>query len=174
MHEESIAVPALAAVLIGLVARDGGPTILFTQRTADLRAHAGQISFPGGRMEAGDRNPIDTALREAHEEIGLQPAQVEVLGELETYDTVTGFRIHPVVGWIEPPIDLRPDPREVAEVFEVPLAFALDRANHRRDSYSRDGRNRFFYVVPFESRYIWGATAGILVNLAARLEFTAT
>jgi 8-oxo-dGTP pyrophosphatase MutT (NUDIX family) len=158
-----------AAVLIGLVARPDGATVLLTQRTKHLRDHAGQISFPGGRMEPEDRDAVATALREAREEIGLDPGKVEVLGELETYDTVTGFRIHPVVGWIEPPIELLPDPYEVAEVFEVPLAFALDEANHRRESVMRDGRPRQFYVVPYQSRYIWGATAGILVNLARRL-----
>ena len=161
-----------AAVLIGLVDHSSGPTVLLTQRTEHLRDHAGQISFPGGRIEPSDGGPVAAALREAREEIGLDPEKVEILGELDSYDTITGFRIHPVVGWIEPPLALRPDPYEVAEVFEVPLAFALDRVNHRQDSYEREGRKRHFYVVPYQHRYIWGATAGILVNFARHLEQT--
>ncbi len=161
--------PVPAAVLIGIVARPGEPCVLLTQRTPHLRDHAGQISLPGGRIEPSDASDAAAALREAQEEIGLDPGRVELLGSLEPYDTVTGFRIHPVLGWIEPPVDLHPDPSEVSEVFEVPLSFILDVANHRRDSYERDGRRRQFYVLPFEDRYIWGATAAILVNLAVRL-----
>jgi 8-oxo-dGTP pyrophosphatase MutT (NUDIX family) len=158
-----------AAVLIGLVGHLAGPAVILTQRTAHLKDHAGQISFPGGRIEAADPDAIAAALREAEEEVGIDPARVEILGELEPYDTVTGFRIHPVVGWIEPPLTLRPDPYEVAEIFEVPLTWTLDPVNHRRDSYTRDGRVRSFYVLPYADRYIWGATAGMLVNLARRL-----
>ena len=155
-----------AAVLLGLVARPSEPHIILTQRTAHLRDHAGQISLPGGRLEPVDSGPADAALREAFEEIGLVPAKVELLGGLRHYDTITGFRIHPVVGWIEPPVALTPDPYEVAEVFELPLSFALDPRNHRRDSYERNGERRHFYVLPYQDRYIWGATAGILVNFA--------
>lgn len=155
-----------AAVLIGLLPAPGGPRILLTRRTAHLRDHAGQISFPGGRIEAADAGPVGAALREAHEEVGLEPERVEVLGELACYRTRTGFLIHPVVGWIDRPASFRPDPFEVAELFELPLAFALDPANHRRDAYERDGRRREFWVVPYGEHYIWGATAGILVNLA--------
>ena len=158
-----------AAVLLGLVARSEGPHVLLTQRTAHLKDHAGQISLPGGRIETTDADAIAAALREAQEEIGLDPQRVDLLGGLRHYDTVTGFRIHPVVGWIEPPVALLPDPHEVAEVFELPLSFALDPANHRRDSYDRNGLRRHFYVLPFEDRYIWGATAGILVNFARLL-----
>jgi 8-oxo-dGTP pyrophosphatase MutT (NUDIX family) len=158
-----------AAVLLGLVARPDGPHVVLTQRTAHLKDHAGQISLPGGRIEAEDEGPAAAALREAFEEIGLDPAQVEVLGGLRHYDTITGFRIHPIVGWIEPPVTLAPDPFEVAEVFEVPLGFMLEPANHRRDSYVRNGERRHFYVLPYENRYIWGATAGILVNFARLL-----
>lgn len=158
-----------AAVLLGLVARPEGPHVILTQRTGHLRDHAGQISLPGGRLEPCDASPAAAALREAQEEIGLAPEKVELLGGLRHYDTVTGFRIHPVVGWIEPPVELQPDPFEVEEVFELPLSFALDRANHRRDSYLRNGERRHFYVLPYQDRYIWGATAGILVNFARLL-----
>lgn len=165
-HERRTDLRRPAAVLLGLVARPSEPHIILTQRTAHLRDHAGQISLPGGRLEPEDSGPAEAALREAFEEIGLAPGKVEVLGGLRHYDTVTGFRIHPVVGWIEPPVALTPDPYEVAEVFELPLSFALDPRNHRRDSYDRNGERRHFYVLPYQDRYIWGATAGILVNFA--------
>jgi 8-oxo-dGTP pyrophosphatase MutT (NUDIX family) len=170
-HERALAPEARtpAAVLIGLVARPQGPQVILTQRTAHLKDHAGQISLPGGRIEDEDEGPAAAALREALEEIGLAPDKVELLGGLRHYDTITGFRIHPVVGWIEPPVEFAPDPFEVAEVFEVPLGFALDPANHRRDSYVRNGEQRHFYVVPYQDRYIWGATAGILVNFSRLL-----
>ena len=168
-HELQDGLTTPAAVLIGCVGHGHGPTVLLTQRTAHLRDHAGQISFPGGRIEDVDADPVAAALREAHEEIGLSPSRVQIIGELPTYRTRTGFLIHPVVGWIEPPVAFAPDPFEVDEVFELPLAFALDARNHRRDSYERDGQRRQFFVLPYEDRYIWGATAGILVNLARRL-----
>lgn len=155
-----------AAVLIGLVPRPEGPTILLTRRTDHLRDHAGQISLPGGRLETGDADPVAAALREASEEIGLARDRVEPLGLLRTYDTVTGFRIHPVVGWVDPPAVWRLDPHEVADLFELPLEFLLDPRNHRRDAGIRDGRRRRFWVLPFEGWRIWGATAGILVELA--------
>ena len=154
-----------AGVLVPLINRREGVTVLLTQRTAHLQKHAGQISFPGGGWEPDDPDLVATALREAEEEIGLPPSHVEVLGRLATYETSTGYGVAPVVGWIEPPFPMRIDPFEVAEAFEVPLAFILDRANHRRESAMRDGRRRFFYVLPYEERYIWGATAGMLVNL---------
>jgi 8-oxo-dGTP pyrophosphatase MutT (NUDIX family) len=158
-----------AAVLIGMVERGAGPHLLLTQRTAHLRDHAGQISFPGGRVEPDDASVAATALREAQEEIGLDPAKVEVLGELATYDTATGFRIHPVVGWLTPPFELQPDPYEVEEVFELPLDFVIDPANHRRQSFRRGPLTRTYYVLPYQNRFIWGATAGILVNLSSLL-----
>ncbi|MFM2042158.1 MAG: hypothetical protein RLY86_734 [Pseudomonadota bacterium] len=159
-----------AAVLVGLVDRTGQPgvdalTVLLTQRTAHLAAHAGQISFPGGGVEPDDTGPEDTALRETEEEVGLTRERVEVLGYLDTYITRTGFRVTPVVALIRPPFILNPDPYEVAEVFEVPLPFILDPASRRRESREYKGALRHFWVFPYQDRYIWGATAGMLVNL---------
>lgn len=154
-----------AAVLVPLVEHAGGATVIFTQRTAHLTAHAGQISFPGGRMEPFDGSPEETALRETEEEIGLSREHVEIIGRLDTYVTRTGFRVTPVVGVVRPPFRLTPDPTEVAEVFEVPLAFILDPSNPQRHSREFQGAKRFFYVFPYQHRFIWGATAGMLVNL---------
>ncbi|MGE0715023.1 MAG: CoA pyrophosphatase [Alphaproteobacteria bacterium] len=155
-----------AAVLVPLVERDPGFTILLTQRTAHLHDHAGQISFPGGRIEPCDVRPEDCALREAAEEVGLPPDRVDLVGRLDRYVTGTGFEVTPVVGFVRPPFDIRPDPFEVADVFEVPLSFVIDPVNHRREKHLRNGVERHFYVLPFENRYIWGATAGMLVNLS--------
>lgn len=161
-----------AAVLVPLVERPEGFTVILTQRTADLPSHAGQVAFPGGRTQAEDADAIATALRETEEEIGLPPRQVEVLGDLDLYITGTGFAVTPIVGVIEPPIELRPDPREVADIFEVPLAFFMDPANHELRSAVWQGRERRFYVMPYENRYIWGATAGMLKNLQTVLTAT--
>lgn len=158
-----------AAVLFSIVLRDHEPSVLLTQRNPDLKDHPGQISFPGGRVEPQDRSPAATAIREAEEEIGLDPARVEVVGYLPVYRTVTGFRVTPVVAIVKPPVNLRPDPSEVAEVFEVPLSFLLDSANHQRCSMQFQGRLRDFYAVPYGDRYIWGATAGIILGLARLL-----
>lgn len=152
----------LAAVLIPLVNRAGEVTVLLTQRTPHLDDHASQISFPGGRVEPGDASREDTALREAEEEIGLARDRVELLGRLPDYEVPSGFRITPVVGWIEPPLALRPDPFEVAEAFEAPLSFFLDPAHHERRSYRFRGRHRHYLAMPYRGRYIWGATAAIL------------
>ena len=138
---------------------------MLTQRTAHLNDHAGQISFPGGRVDEADADRIVTALREAQEETGLARDAVEVIGTLPDYDIPTGFRVTPVVGWIEPPVDFAPDPFEVAEVFEVPLAHFLDPANHQRHSDEINGRRRNYYAMPYQQRYIWGATAGMLHSL---------
>jgi 8-oxo-dGTP pyrophosphatase MutT (NUDIX family) len=156
-----------ASVLIPIVLRDAGPTLIFTQRTAHLSNHAGQVSFPGGRSETSDLSPIDTALRETEEEIGLSRNHVEVVGTLPDYVTVTGYRITPVVGIAQPPFSLQPDPREVDEIFEVPLAFLMDGMHHQRrtaDLPNGLGR-RTFYAMPYQRFFIWGATAGILRNL---------
>ena len=158
-----------AAVLFSIVLRDHEPSVLLTQRNPDLKDHPGQISFPGGRVEPQDVSPAATALREAEEEVGLDPARVEVVGYLPVYRTVTGFCVTPVVAIVKPPVDLRPDPGEVADVFEVPLSFLLDSANHRRCTMQFEGRQRDFFAVPYGDRYIWGATAGIILGLARLL-----
>jgi 8-oxo-dGTP pyrophosphatase MutT (NUDIX family) len=154
-----------AAVLVPLINRAGGVTVMLTQRTAHLHDHAGQISFPGGRVDEGDADRVHTALREAEEETGLTPDVVEIAGMLPEYDIPTGFRVTPVVGWVEPPFELNPDPFEVADVFEVPLTHFLDPANHQRHSDVVNGRQRHYYAMPYAGRHIWGATAGMLFSL---------
>ena len=155
-----------ASVLIPVVARVPAPTILFTRRAAHLKDHSGQVSFPGGRVNAGDASPEATALREAREEIGLDDGRVELLGRMPEYLTRTGFRITPVVAIVTPPFELRRDANEVEEIFEVPLAFLLDPANRQRQSREWQGELRWFYAMPYQQYYIWGATAGMLVNLS--------
>ncbi len=158
-----------AAVLVPIVIHCDGPTILLTKRTAHLSDHAGQISFPGGRIEPSDADADAAALRETHEEVGLEPDRVRIVGRLSPYITVTGYTITPVVGLVTPPFTLTPDPFEVADTFEVPLAFILDPTNHERHSRETEFGRRHFYVLPYQDRYIWGATAGMLVNLAQML-----
>lgn len=153
-----------ASVLVPVVNREGGLTVLLTRRTAHLHDHAGQISLPGGRSE-GNESPEETALRETAEEIGLHPRHVEVLGSLTDYVTVTGYRVTPVVGLVAPPFDLQPDTFEVAEIFEVPLTTFLDPANHQRNRVVTEGVERQYYAMPYGPYYIWGATAGMLMNL---------
>ena len=162
-----------AAVLFPIVQRGSGQTVLLTQRTAHLRDHAGQISFPGGRVEADDPSPVHTALRETEEEIGLAREHVEILGFLPEYHTGTGFRVTPVVALLTPPFELAPDPFEVAEVFEVPLAFLLDPANHKRHSLYYRGALRHFFAMPYGDYFIWGATAGMIRSLSERLDLQA-
>ena len=155
-----------AAVLLLVIAHDDKPSVLFTQRTAHLTDHAGQISFPGGRVETGDRDAQHTALREAAEETGVDATMIEVLGTLPQYTTGTGYLITPVVGLIVPPITLTPDPTEVDECFEVPLDFLIDGNNHRRESAMYKGRMRDYYAIAYRTRYIWGATAGMLITFS--------
>ena len=150
-------------------AGSSGLTVIFTQRAAHLKDHSGQVSFPGGRAAAGDPSPEATALRESREEIGLDAARVEILGRLPEYHTRTGYRITPVVGVVAPPFELRADLSEVDEIFEVPLAFLLDPANHRRESLEWQGELRWFFAMNYSGRTIWGATAGMLVNLSRHL-----
>lgn len=154
-----------AAVLVGLVERDEGQSVILTQRTDHLRDHGGQISFPGGRMETSDGSAEAAALREAEEEIGLAAQMVSLVGRLDRYETRTGFAVTPIVGLVNPGFEPKLDAFEVAEVFEVPLGFVLERANHERHSRVFEGRTRQFHVLRYEDRYIWGATAGMLINL---------
>jgi 8-oxo-dGTP pyrophosphatase MutT (NUDIX family) len=158
-----------ASVLVPIVAHGTGLTVLFTQRTAHLKAHSGQVSFPGGRAEPGDASAEFTALREAQEEIGLAPERVEILARLPDYLTRTGYRVSPVVGLLAPPLELVPDPNEVEEIFEVPLAFLLDPRNHVRRTREYQGQTVGYYEMPYQNRYIWGATAGMIVNLYRHL-----
>jgi 8-oxo-dGTP pyrophosphatase MutT (NUDIX family) len=158
-----------AAVLVPLVERADAWYVLLTLRAADLADHAGQISFPGGRIDPEDAGEDEAALREAEEEIGLPRGHVEVAGRLDTWVSGTGFVITPVVGLVRPPEHLVPSPVEVAEIFEVPLAFILDKNNHQQRSRELRGKRREFWVLPYQHRNIWGATAGMLVNLAEAL-----
>ncbi len=156
-----------ASVLVPLVQRAGGLTMLLTQRTAHLTDHGGQISFPGGRAETYDSSAIATALRETEEEIGLDRRHVDVIGCLPDYITGTGYCVTPVVALIAPPFALTPDANEVAEIFEVPLHFLMDGRHHQRLSFDlpEGGGRRSFYAMPYERYFIWGATAGMLRNL---------
>lgn len=158
-----------AAVLFPIVLRQDGHTVLLTQRTAHLRDHAGQISFPGGRVEESDQSTLHTALRETEEEIGLAREHIEPIGYLPEYRTGTGFRVTPVVALVRPPFDLKIDPFEVAEVFEVPLAFLLDPVNHQRHSIHHRGALRQYFAMPYGDYFIWGATAGMIRSLTERL-----
>lgn len=154
-----------AAVLVAVIERAGGLSVLLTRRAERLARHAGQVSFPGGRADPGDGTPQRTALREAEEEVGLPAGQVEIAGRLDDYLVGTGYRITPVVGLVREPPDFAPDTREVAEVFEVPLPFVLEPDNYRRDWLTINGVDRRFYVLPYGAYHnIWGATAAILVN----------
>ena len=158
-----------AAVLVPIVDHPTEPTVLLTQRTEHLRTHSGQVSFPGGKVEDEDTGPVDTALRETEEEIGLHRSSVDVVGALDVYETGTGFAITPIVGIVTPGFDLVLDEYEVAEAFEVPLDFFLDPANHTMDSAEWQGQVRHYYDMPWEGYRIWGATAGMLVNLHQKL-----
>ena len=161
------AAPRPAAVLVPIVIRRE-LTVLLTQRTEDLPSHAGQIAFPGGKMEAGDAGPIATALRETYEEIGLEPRFVEPIGYLDSYVTGTGFFIFPVVALVQEGFLLNPDSREVADVFEVPLDFLMNNQNHQTHERVWHGGTRRFHAMPFQDRYIWGVTAGIMKNMHQR------
>ena len=158
-----------ASVLFPIVLRPHAPSVLLTLRNETLRDHPGQISFPGGRVEPQDRSPQETALREAEEEIGLGARHVEIVGYLPDYRTVTGFRVTPVVALVTPPFDLSPDPREVAEVFEVPFSFLMDAANHQQRTLAYRGTLRHYVAMPYGDYFIWGATAAIIAMLSRAL-----
>jgi 8-oxo-dGTP pyrophosphatase MutT (NUDIX family) len=158
-----------AAVLIGLVGYPAGPSVVLTHRQPFLKNHAAEISLPGGKVEATDAHPEAAALRETFEEVGLPAERVELLGCLAPYMTVSDFRVYPFVGWIEPPVEYAIDPREVAEVFEMPLSFVLESRNHRRESAFLKGSYREYWVLDYPGHRIWGATAEILIELARAL-----
>ncbi|MES0811617.1 CoA pyrophosphatase [Roseibium sp. SCPC15] len=157
--------PRDAAVLIGILERGDGPSVVLTQRTGHLKSHAGQVAFPGGKIDPTDDGPIEAALREADEEIGLPPGHVEPLGNLAPYLTGSGYRVVPVVGAIREISSYHPNPGEVEDVFEVPLDFLMNPANHQKQSRVWQGKRRYFYAMPFGERYIWGVTAGIIRSL---------
>ncbi len=154
-----------AAVLVPLIDHPGNLSVLLTRRTSHLRSHPGQVSFPGGKVEERDATAEDTALRETREEIGLEPDRIEVLGRLGQRTTGTGYQVTPVVGLVQPPLSLKPDPNEVEKIFEVPLSFVIDRRNHKVETRYQKGVERRFYVMPYGEFYIWGLTARLLVAL---------
>ena len=156
-----------AAVLVAITDRPD-PGLILTTRRDNLRTHAGQVAFPGGRIDPGE-TPVQAALRETHEELGLDPDRVTILGEADPYRTVTGYQVQPVVGLVPPDLELVPNPAEVAGWFEAPLDFVLDPANQRRMSAEFRGRTRHYYQIDWQDRRIWGATAAMLVNLARRI-----
>ena len=158
-----------AAVLVGVIDRPEGANVLLTRRTDHLSTHSGQVAFPGGRIDPGDDGPVDAALREAKEEVALPRDCVEVLGRLPDYSSGSGFRIAPVLALLHPPFDLRPEPGEVADIFEVPLSFLMEQANHIQDSRVWEGKRRHFWKMPFDSWHIWGVTAGIIRMMQERL-----
>ncbi len=160
-----------AAVLVPIVVRAEGATVLLTRRSDTLNSHTGQVAFPGGRLDSGE-TALQAALREAHEEIGLLPERLRPIGLSDSHETGTGFRVTPVVAMLEPPFDLTLNPDEVADVFETPWDFLMDEANHRRESMIWQGAERFFWAMPWDDagieRYIWGATAGMIRALRTR------
>jgi 8-oxo-dGTP pyrophosphatase MutT (NUDIX family) len=162
--------PRLAAVLVPVVVREEDPALLFTVRSTGLREHSGQIAFPGGKMNTDEPSPLDTALREADEEIGLSPRHIEPVGYLDPYLSNSNYLITPVVGLVTPPFSLTLDPGEVADTFEVPMGFLLDPAHHELHEREIRGRLRRYYAMPYRDRYIWGVTAGIIRNLYERLQ----
>lgn len=170
-HDEFTETPATAAAVLVAITDRPEPGLILTQRTTTMRRHAGQIAFPGGRVDPEDHDAIAAALREAEEEIALPRGLVEVVGTADMYSTVTGFVVTPVIGVVPPDLNLVPHEAEVADVFEVPLAFVLDPANQRQASVDYQGRERHYYEIQWNDRRIWGATAAMIVNLSRRLQW---
>lgn len=161
--------PRSAAVLVPVIMHPDGPSVLLTERAHNLRQHAGQIAFPGGRVDPEDTSPLHTALREAHEEIGLDPDAVRPLGYLDAYLSGTNYLVVPVIGIVQPGFTLTLNAQEVDHTFEAPLAFLMDEANHELHSREFGGRLRRYYAIPYGTHYIWGVTAGILRNMYEKL-----
>lgn len=161
-----------AAVLIPIIARETGPTVLLTRRADTLNSHTGQVAFPGGRLDPGE-TVVEAALREADEEVGLDPGRVRLIGLMDPYETGSRFCVTPVVGVVEPPLGLKLNPDEVAEAFETPWDFLMDVGNHRQDSMVWNGAERWYWAMPWDDagteRYIWGATAGMIRSLQQKL-----
>jgi len=170
-HRELAGMAATPAAVLVAVTDRAEPGVILTQRTETLRRHAGQVAFPGGRLDPGE-DAVTAALREAMEEVALPPACVTVIGEADRYRTGTGYEVTPVLGVVPPDLTLVASEAEVAAVFEVPLAFLLDRANHRQHSGEWNGAVRHYYEIAWQDRRIWGATAAMIVNLAARLRWS--
>lgn len=168
-HEDLSSTPRPAAVLVPVIDYEDGARVLLTRRPDTLPSHPGQVAFPGGKVEESDENILAAALREAEEEVGLDPALVDIIGYLDTYQTGTGFRVTPVVGLVRPTYSLNIDEREVAEAFEVPLRFLMTEDNHQKHSRVWQGKNRAYYAMPYGDKFIWGATAGMLRNFYDRV-----
>ena len=166
---DPVSSPRPAAVLVPLVMREDGLTVLLTRRTDDMPSHPGQVAFPGGKIDAGDDGPVGAAIRETQEETGLDRRFIETCGFLDIYQTRTGFRICPVVALVRTGFSLEPEAGEVAEIFEVPLGFLMDPGNHQRHGREWEGKKRWFYAMPYDRHYIWGATAGMIRNFYDRV-----
>lgn len=168
-YEDLSVPPRAAAVLIAIINHEKGAQVLLTRRPENMASHPGQVAFPGGKVEKSDDSIVDAALREAHEEVGLDPSLVDIIGYLDTYQTSSGFRITPVVGLVPSTYQLVIDRREVEEAFEVPLEFLMTAENHQKHSRIWQGKNRAYYAMPYGDRFIWGATAGMLKNFYDRI-----
>lgn len=168
-HEDLKLTPKPAAVLVPVINYENDAQVLLTRRPEDMPSHPGQVAFPGGKVEKSDENIIAAALREAEEEIGLDPSLVDIVGYLDTYQTGSGFRITPVVGLVHADYKLTLDKREVDEAFEVPLRFLMTAANHQKHARIWQGKNRAYYAMPYGDKFIWGATAGMLKNFYDRV-----
>ncbi len=166
---DEMGTPRAAAVLVPVIMREAGLSVLLTRRTEEMPSHPGQVAFPGGKIDPDDDGPVAAALRETEEETGLERRFVEPCGFLDAYQTRTGFRVCPVVALVTPGFSLQAEAGEVAEIFEVPLNFLMDPANHQREGREWQGKKRWFYAMPYGRHYIWGATAGMMRNFYDRV-----